>query len=145
MTRLALVLSLLTLAALAQPGAEKNEPLPHWAIDYSKSGGIAGLAQHLYLADDAHAVVTNGYGDFAKKADLSATAEEMSAIVAVLRKIKLPETAREKPSGPPIPDAIGSSIVLTWDGKQFSITTSGPALGAAIHPIMTRGLKQVQR
>jgi hypothetical protein len=103
----------------------EDVPLKAWKIDYSFSGGLAGLRRHMTVSDDGSVIVVSG-NFHPDQARFSATSAEMAKILAALRQLSLSGPPRALPPTRPMPDAFMSSLEVTYGGLEYPIAKPAP-------------------
>jgi len=116
-------------------------PSQTWRIDYSYSGGLAGLVRRITVTDDGNVTVVDGLSRPAE-ARFAATPAEMAKIVAALRELNLSGPPRALPPARPMPDAFTSSLKVLYGGQEYPIGEAGAALVSVLEPILIRGLQR---
>lgn len=120
--------------------AQQAECRGPWTVNYSVSGGIAGISQHLTLDHTGTVVVTNR----GQKASFTVAADRFARICHIVQQQNfdsLPTTIHQ-PSN--IPDMINSSVTITYSGRVYELGPVSKALLAEIGPLMTEGIARAE-
>jgi len=117
--------------------------VPHelktWTLEYSLTGGIAGLHRDLRLAQTGEINVSANSGNFASHISARAPAELVAKIADFLKNAQ-----EERPaSREPMPDAINTSLALISGGSKYELEIPeniGQALNEAMESVLKTAL-----
>ena len=131
----------LALASGSKVARIGSSPEP-WTVEYSYSGGLAGISAHIAVNCDG-SVTVGDPRDQSEQVRFAATIDDMARIVAELRKLNLSGPPQVMPPAKPMPDAIEESLSVTYGSQQCPIAPRGSTLPAVLHPIITRGMNLI--
>jgi hypothetical protein len=114
------------MALLASCGSnDKQEPVStpawpqdKWQVEYTRSGGIAGISERLALESNGTVVTENRRTGRTLQAYV--VPSDVAMVQALLRASNLP--ALKSDQGLPVPDAILTSIKVTSGDKAYGAT-----------------------
>ena len=99
----------------------KGQALPSnlktWTLEYSLTGGIAGLNRHLRLTQDGNLTVSANSEPLGSRISRPASAGLMAKIAKVLSSAQIEASTY----GTPIPDALNGSLALISDGSKYEL------------------------
>lgn len=142
LTRLLIICGIATHLACAGQSTSRHETAPTqpWSIEYSATGGVAGISQHLVLHDSGEAVVEGRRG---LQTTFHIPSEQLARIQALVQRIDLSAPPPAKPKVG-IPDMLDQSLIITSGGKEVLIGQQGRDLIAALQPILDQGRQRAE-
>jgi hypothetical protein len=137
--RLLLLAPFVVLAALlASCGGGDDKPSEGtfpgntWLVEYTRSGGIAGMIQGFTLDHKGNVTTEDKRANTTKQGKVS----DIGDVQKLLRAANLPTLQSDR--GFPRPDAFVTSFNVTSDGKTYSLTFVGTPQAPEVAALLTR-------
>ena len=122
------MISRFVIGALLTAGALQAQIARPWIVQYSRTGGIAGISERATLTDSGRLIV-GGRAPHTSSAAFVIGAGRIAQVESAIASLHLAGEPKSLPNGPSYPDMMTITLDVTIGGRTYAIGPESPAAG----------------